>query len=357
MNNHPYANQSPKAFWSQSVSKNFDSKELINPDKKLLIKSDRVASAGSCFASNLVPYIESAGLEYIRTEKLPNIFEALGENLGYANFSARYGNVYTARQLRQLYERAIGQFKPIEDCWVDTDKFIDPFRPGLKYPASSKLEFDLITNSHLKATRKAFEACDVFVFTLGLTEGWISRNDGSTYPACPGTIAGSFDTNKYEFKNFNTSEIVSDLSWFIETLTNNNKKIRFIVTVSPVPLVATATDSHVLLATTYSKSVLRIAAEEVSKNFKNVTYFPAYEIITGPQAPENFFESDRRNVSREGVDLVMKTLLEASGLAPSADLDFSSNRDIDDKNLKIENISKQISLAECDEVMLDAELN
>ena len=150
---------------------------------------------------------------------------------------------------------------------------------------------------------------------------------------------------------------MSDLSWFIENLTKNNKKIRFIVTVSPVPLVATATESHVLLATTYSKSVLRIAAEEVSKNFKNVTYFPAYEIITGPQAPENFFESDRRNVSREGVDLVMKTLLEASGLVPSTDLDFSSNRDIEDKNMKIENISKQISEAECDEVMLDSELN
>ena len=34
-------------------------------------------------------------------------------------------------------------------------------------------------------------------------------------------------------------------------------KLRILLTVSPVPLTATAGDDHVLLATTYSKSVLR----------------------------------------------------------------------------------------------------
>lgn len=353
MSSHPYKLLESKAFWSQAISKNFEPTELVAGNERLLRKGDRVTSAGSCFASNLVPFIESAGLEYIRTEKFPKLFEDLGENLGYANFSARYGNVYTARQLKQLYDRSLGLFKPEEDRWIDNKSFVDPYRPGLKFPASSSLEFDLITNSHLQATRKAFEMADVFVFTLGLTEGWISKKDGSTYPACPGTIAGEFDESKYEFINFTVSDIVNDLSSFIETLSSNNKKVTFIITVSPVPLVATATNKHVLNATTYSKSVLRVAAEEVTNNFRNASYFPAYEIITGPQAPENFFEPDRRNVSAEGINLVMTTLLASSGLIPSGDSKHSNNHKAESKASIIENVSREISVAECDEVMLD----
>jgi len=350
---HPYKNLPNTSFWSRVVSENFEPSNLIGSNKKLFHKDDLVTSAGSCFASNLIPYIENAGLKYIRTESLPKIFDDLGQNLGYRNFSAAYGNIYTAKQLRQLYERSLGIFKPIDDRWHEQEKVIDLFRPGLKFPARSDDEFDFLTDAHLLATKKAFETADVFVFTLGLTEGWISKADGATYPACPGTIAGNFDPKKYEFHNFTVFEIVEDLSWFIEALILNNKKIRFILSVSPVPLVATATENHVLTATTYSKSVLRVAAEIVATRFKNVTYFPAYEIITGPQAPNVFFEPDKRNVSKVGVEVVMSSLLKASGLQNNESNEVKTN----DREINIANISKEITSAECDEVMLDTKLN
>jgi hypothetical protein len=69
--------------------------------------------------------------------------------------------------------------------------------------------------------------------------------------------------------------------------------------------------NHVLLATTSSKSVLRMAADEVTCGNSGVAYFPAYEIVTGPQAPDRFFEPDRRSISKEAVDLVMYALLRA----------------------------------------------
>jgi hypothetical protein len=39
-----------------------------------------------------------------------------------------------------------------------------------------------------------------------------------------------------------------------------------------------------------------------------VAYFPAYEFVTGPQAPHTFFEPDRRSVSKAGVAAVMEIL-------------------------------------------------
>ena len=353
MISNPYKEQPDKAFWSRSVSKNFNPQNLIDTSSQLLKRKDKVTSAGSCFASNLVPYIESAGLTYVRTEQLPQIFSSLGENLGYANFSSAYGNIYTTRQLLQLYMRAISEFQPTDDKWIENSSVIDAFRPGLKFPASSVEEFELHTKSHLRATREAFETADVFVYTFGLTEAWVSKIDGAVYPACPGTIAGIFDPKKYEFHNFSVEEIVADMSLFIEKLRTRNPKVRFILSVSPVPLVATATDQHVLTASTYSKSVLRVAADEVARNIKNVTYFPAYEIITGPQAPKEYFEDDRRNVSKLGVEKVMSALIQSSGLvqqnAPIQEQDL-------DKKDKAELLSSRITQIECDEVMLDDQL-
>ena len=356
----PYDQQPDKAFWSRSVSSNYDASQLISSDEKLLKLSDKVVSAGSCFASNLIPYIEKAGITYIRTEKIPAIFANLGENLGYANFSAAYGNIYTGRQLLQLYQRAIGEFVPEELFWVEPNRIVDPFRPGLKFAAESLEEFKLINEYHLRQVKLAFETADVFVFTLGLTEGWISNLDGAVFPACPGTIAGKFEPKIHEFKNFTVSEIVSDINLFIEKLRKNNKKVRFILSVSPVPLVATATPDHVLRATTYSKSVLRVAAQEIVNANSNVTYFPAYEIITGIPAPKNFFESDLRNVSQEGVELVMNTLLTASDLNSGLTNKVktflrNSNKSKNDK-INVDELSAKIATADCDEVMQDRNL-
>lgn len=349
MSHNPYKSQPNKAFWSKSVSENFAPEELVENFSGLINLNDKVVSAGSCFASNLIQYLESVGIEYLRTEKVPNVLANLGENLGYSNFSARYGNIYTARQLKQLYQRATGEFKPIEDRWVINSDVIDPFRPGLRFPAQSHEEFDFLLSSHLLATRTAFESADVFVFTLGLTEGWVNKLDGAVYPTCPGTVAGVFDSEKYEFKNFSVDEVVEDISEFITDLRKVNPKIKFILTVSPVPLVATATKEHVLVASVFSKSVLRVAADMVTKKIRNVFYFPAYEIIVGPQSSNSYFEADKRNVSSEGVDAVMNTLLYACELIPKK----KSTNKKHTKNVSFGLISNKISSFECDEVMLD----
>ena len=361
LNNNPYLAQPDKAFWSRSVSKDFSAESLGSNDSQysLFQKDDLIVSAGSCFASNLIPWIEKEGLEYLRTEELPPQFKDLPENLGYRNFSAAYGNIYTARHLRQLYEQALGIRVPIEDRWHIDGMVIDPFRPGLAYPAESDAEFDLLKAAHLRAVLSAFHKATVFVFTLGLTEAWQSKVDGSVFPACPGTISGIFDKEKHEFKNFSVEEISEDLTKFIELLRETNPKVRFIITVSPVPLVATATKSHVLLASTYSKSVLRVVAELVSNQLNDVSYFPAFEIITGPQAPFEYFESDRRNVSEIGVAKVMNSLLQGLANSKSNVLDpkVEAKKAMKSKAGRlISEISRRISRAECDEAMMDPKL-
>jgi hypothetical protein len=307
---HPYKSAPDRAFWKRAFAPSGEMSNLID-GTPLIFRGEKVASAGSCFAANIVPFLERAGFEYVRSEIPPAVFaDVADDNFNYSRFSAAFGNIYTARQAAQMFGRALGRFHPSEDRWdIADDLIVDPFRPGLKYPAISNREFDLLTAQHLAKVLDAVRAANVFVFTLGLTEAWVSRADGAVFPACPGTVAGPFDPVRHSFHNFSSREVVQDLDDLINVVREVNPRIRFVLTVSPVPLVATATGQHVLLATIYSKSVLRIAAEEVAQSRPEVTYFPAYEIVTGPQAPADFFEPDRREPSAAAIGAVMRAFL------------------------------------------------
>lgn len=326
----PYASMPPRQFWSRAVSRNYDAAAIGTLPTPLIGSNDRVVTAGSCFAANLVPYLENHGLNYLRTEPRHPVFAHLPQdNLSYDKFSAAFGNIYTVRQLLQLIRRCTGEFVPVEDRWYDDRQVIDPFRPGLRYPARCDREFDLLTAQHLTATRDAFERCTVFIFTLGLTEAWVSRADDAVFPACPGTIAGTFDPERHLYKDFNVAEVLSDLESMLTAFRVLNPAARVILTVSPVPLVATASGQHVLAANVYSKSVLRVAAEHGATWMPNVVYFPSYEIVSSAASPERFFEADRRTVSKEAIDTVMAAFLAActsdgaTALTPATPIDTS----------------------------------
>ncbi len=344
----PYKFQSKRAFWSKAVSRDYRVEDTVTTIEFLVQNDEKLASAGSCFASNMVPYLEQNGLKYIKSEKINDALCGLDiDNFGYSNFSAAYGNIYTSRQFLQLIKRAEGKFCPVEDRWVAKNGIVDPFRPSMKFIARSNYEFELLRAQHFRKTLEAFASADVFVFTLGLTEAWVSRIDGAVYPVCPGTVSGEFDDAKYEFKNFNVQETADDLTASFEAIRILNPHIRFILTVSPVPLVATATQDHVLVASTYSKSVLRVAAEIVSKTCNNTMYFPSYEMITGPQAPEDFIKSDKRSVTQKGVSVVMEAFL------AHCDLPQNISENVAPPKTNIASvISSKIIDAECEEEAL-----
>jgi hypothetical protein len=152
------------------------------------------------------------------------------------------------------------------------------------------------------------------------------------------------------------AEIEEDLAHFIAQARTINENLRIILTVSPVPLVATATDHHVLSATIYSKSALRVAAQEVSRSFCGVIYFPSYEIVTGPQAPDTFFEPDKRNVSRPGVDAVMSAFLAACDGADHSSQGCQTEEPPLHRAESIAELSRLTISAECEEAMSDADL-
>jgi hypothetical protein len=354
---HPYKTLPDHAFWKRSVAKVEPSNvDPVGTFELRLSSETKVATAGSCFAQHIARHLRNSGYQYYVVEEgHPIIPAAIREKHHYGTFSARYGNIYTARQLLQLLHRAYGRFTPQEDAWIETDgSVLDPYRPTVQprgYISVAEMHAD--RGQHLAAVRKMFETLDVFVFTLGLTECWMAREDGAVFPLCPGVEGGKFDPEQHVFLNQSVAEVVADMTEFIEELQRLNPAAQVVLTVSPVPLMATAEPGqHVLSATTYSKSVLRVAAEMLRKQFDHVHYFPSYEIITGNFSRGRYYAEDLRSVTEEGVSHVMRLFLQhATGGAVSAKAPVIEAVKVDSFIAQAEALVE----VECDEIALDRE--
>ena len=364
MADHPYKSAPAHTSWRRSVGgvAPGDVDPVVNFGLSIT-RETNVATAGSCFAQHIARYLRESGYNYFVAERGHPV---LPENVRIANnyglFSARYGNIYTARQLLQLFERAHGQFTPVEDCWKEADDvFLDPFRPSVQ-PGGfiSELEMRLDRDQHLRHVRRMFRKLDVFIFTLGLTECWVSRADGAVFPICPGVEGGRFDDTRHAFCNETVEDIIGEMSAFLMQLARVNPKAQVILTVSPVPLAATARrDQHVLTATTYSKSVLRVAAETLTNRFDHVHYFPSYEIITGAFSRGAYYAPDLRNVLENGVSHVMGLFMKhVAGEAPAAassphrdEREAAATQAANDQR----ELAARLVQVECDEAGLDPE--
>jgi len=305
---NPYKDLPQQQYWRSGVVDvglgGFD--PLIAP-KFRLSRQDRVVTMGSCFAQHLARYIKIKGLNYVIAEPLRPSDEALGVTVALAEqFSARYGNIYTVRQAVQLLDRISG-WEPREGYWRRAGRFFDSFRPTTYpngFPNLDELRRE--REIHLNCVRSILSSCDVVVFTLGLTEAWISRIDGAVFPVAPGVAAGSFDGSLHAFENFSYSTVATDLAEWCRRLRELNSRIRILLTVSPVALNATFVKQNVWTSTTYSKSVLRAAAGEVATNLDFVDYFPSYEVITSPSNHLRYLEDDLRSIKEIGVQHVMR---------------------------------------------------
>lgn len=359
MSDTPYRNLSSKAFWKRSVA-GIDMTDVdpVGVFDLKIGKETKVATAGSCFAQHIARHLQSSGFCYYVAEPGHQILdESVKNKFNYGTFSARYGNIYTTRQLIQLFDRAFNNVSPKEPFWkTASGRFKDPFRPNIQPQGFvTEQEARLDREQHLRCVKEMFEDLDVFVFTLGLTECWRSKEDGAVFPLCPGVEGGEFSHDKYEFYNQEINDVIKDLNTFITQLKKVNSNAKVILTVSPVPLMATAAEEqHVLTATTYSKSVLRVAAEMVNKAHSNVHYFPSYEIITGNFNRGNYYAEDLRNVLEIGVKHVMTLFLKHatsdSGI-PKVSLKDSINDKVKADQTAID--TQTIIDIECEEELLD----
>ncbi len=313
---HPYKSLPESAFWRSAVARNslFDIRGLWQP-KFNITPEMPIATFGSCFAQHFGHALRDRGYKWMDMESAPpELSAANARKFGYGLFTCRTGNIYTTSLLLQWLKWALGVETPPEEYWEKAGRIYDPFRPNIEPNGFESVEeMQKLRQITIEALRMTVRRAGLFVFTLGLTESWVNADGGYEYPMCPGTVAGEFDGDQHVFRNQSFDYISQNLEEAVALMQRVNPAIKVLLTVSPVPLTATNSGAHVLVASSLSKSILRAVAGEVASADEGIDYFPSYEIINSPVYKGIFFEPNLRQVNPAGVDFVMKNFFHDLG--------------------------------------------
>lgn len=267
-----------------------------------LNKSTPITSMGSCFAREIKNVLLRQGFNYINEEP---------DHPSSKHAGAAWERSYNTFSMRQIFEYTFDDFSPEVRWWRSpkSDRIQDPFRRIILYDSIMEAENDF--SHHVECSRRALTKARVIIITLGLTEIWESKSDGSVIclPSGPYVNEGG-DMTDYRFRVSRFDENLANLERIYSLLSHFNPDADLIVTVSPVHLWATFRhDLDVISASCNSKSTLRAVANEFVARHDKVHYFPAYEMATiyRPMLGQSIFSDGKENfhVNQEVVDFIM----------------------------------------------------
>jgi len=342
----PYKDRPKTSYWKTGVLEASHFHSQLYSKKFDIVRDMRVATAGSCFAQHIGRSLIEHNYRVIDVEPAPwGLSTETARRYGYGLYSARYGNIYTSRQLVQLMRECLEGIEPGEIVWSTGERHFDALRPSVEPEGLDSSQEVLIHRAdHLRRVRALLEQVDLLIFTLGLTEAWRHRETGTVFPTAPETVAGTYSDRVYEFVNFGFDDVRGDLRLIRSMLKEINPAAKLLLTVSPVPLTATGSTHHVHVASTYSKAVLRAAAASLYEEFDDVDYFPSFDMIWNPFLKHSFYDANLRSVTTEGVEAAMAMFFAAHDTAgrtrSNAPVAFGSSRSEED--------------IVCDEALLEA---
>ncbi|MEP5762429.1 MAG: GSCFA domain-containing protein [Litoreibacter sp.] len=310
----PYKDLPTSAFWKPAVAEADEVSQLWFP-KFEIQRNDPISTAGSCFAQNIGRSLRNNNMNWLVTEKPPKTLpRSLHAAHGYGLFSFRTGNIYSPVLLHQWVKWAFDPSSISTEVWQGADRFFDPFRPSVRPNGFDSLEEVIISRqATARAVRDAVLQSKVLIYTPGLTETWINTQSKEIYPACPGTVCGNFDPAVHRCVNVGFQAGKDALTRAFTLMRAHNKDIKLLLTVSPVPITATVTGTHVLSASTYTKSVLRALVGEFTSTTPGTDYFPSYDLVSAAMLDEKYFDTNRRTITPQGVEKVMHKFFEGLG--------------------------------------------
>ncbi len=284
----------------------------ISPDAAIF-------TMGSCFARNVEIVLSARKMNLLLAGHgiEPKYYESYDPDTGIGGgvsdktkdgsvaVSRAALNKYTAHSFSHELRRVILDERIENEGLIEIgpDQWFDPHASGLVH---LPLDVALRNRKKLEAAATTIKKADVVFFTLGLTEGWIDLKTGLAMNRHPGVAALRKNRERYAFVDSGFQSILDEMKYCIELIREKcNPEMKFIVTVSPVPLGGTWRLEDIVVANSGSKSTLRTVAEELKRTYDFVDYFPSYEIaINSPR--DRCWEEDQLHVKWVTVDHIMK---------------------------------------------------
>lgn len=269
-------------------------------------KSDNLFAIGSCFARGIEKALVARKMSVLSAAPEFSAFAPVNAQVTGLGFTNKYNTFSILNELRWALDPA-ARFPEDSLAELESGLCYDPhINPTL--PLADRSE-TLGRRSILTKVNNRVKECRVVIITLGLVELWVDKEANLIINTTPPPEAISRYPDRYEFRVSSFAENLKNLEQIHALLAEfGHPDSQVIVTVSPVPLMATFTDQDVVVANTFSKSLLRTVAQEWATAHHNVHYFPSYEMVMN-SAREIAWLEDLRHVQGRVVNHIMDTFL------------------------------------------------
>jgi len=275
-------------------------------------KSTKIISLGSCFAREIKHWLTENKFNYLlgETDKMPwvshEVFLGDKGRLPTDHSSIAWERVYNTFTLKHIVNYTFGEDmldRRLLGVKVNGEKYSsDIIRNRILYPNTNVAKKDIL--DHISESRRMFLSADLIILTLGITEIWESPDRGVV--AASNQFKNSPLPPDFKFRVSRYQENLDNLIYCYNVLKKFNPNLKFLVTVSPVHLLATFRgDMDVISASCNAKATLRAVAD-VFSGLSDVSYFPSYELAT-IAAPLNGVipYPDGHHVSKDIIESIM----------------------------------------------------
>ena len=191
-----------------------------------------------------------------------------------------FGTVYNLKSISDLLQISLG-LKNVNRDWVierDGVFFHHSFHSDLFDFSKDRL----LTRIEEESQRvgEFIRVADVIVITLGTS--WVYEDSGTVVSNCHKVPASKFTKRLLNYEE--QQVILKDL---VEMLQKINPVIKIILTVSPVRHIKDG-----MAENSVSKAILRMLCDFVIQEFRQVFYFPSYEIMIDDLRDYRFYKPD-----------------------------------------------------------------
>lgn len=280
--------------------------------------SDKIFTMGSCFAREVDNALSRLGFNIISRDS------SVSNNLYKYNDLSLYNkyNVYSIwNELHWSLE--IGQNESFDDLFY---KNID----GQYYDSQLGGRHFCLPYNEIVELRKRYmqsvnqiKYADIIILTLGLSEVWFDTKKNLYLNITPPFKYIDDWQDRFELHVLSYDDVKKCLIKIFNLLNKfSERTCRILITVSPIPLLATFRNMDSIVANTYSKSLLRSVIDDVIRQYKNIDYFCSFEIAhyTDIKSKHYINKNDLRHIRSDFVDKIINYFI--SKYIPSVDIDL-----------------------------------
>jgi tetratricopeptide (TPR) repeat protein len=228
----------------------------LNSEPKFLSKKTRFFTMGSCFARNLAMSLDKSG------------------------YPARHMEI--SEYINTTFANRV---------------FVDWLSGAEIDDAIGERIAELLPQGWSKdGTLQIIKDADVFILTLGVAPAFFDRVTGDFVLPRPSALNSRVLAEKYLYRTTTVKENVDNVLYLVDFVRSISPRIKLVVTVSPVPLLASFEFESAVQADCLSKSTMRLVAHEVvnNSNIENILYWPSFEVFrwAGSNASDYYAADD-----------------------------------------------------------------